>query len=105
MENRLSRAARPTVSGCPPYEWTYRESNPDFQSAELVSSPWTTGPRSVSQGSGVRTHALQLPRLADYLLSYPLSQRNAYLQLRRPDLNRRRTAYETVLEPLQSTPQ
>lgn len=42
-ENRLSRAARPTVSGYLP-KWTHRESNPDLQSAELVSSRWTMSP-------------------------------------------------------------
>src|SRR5438105_5434052 len=68
LENRLSRAARPTVSGYLP-EWTHRESNPDFQSAELVSSRWTMSP--CSQGSGDRTHGLQLPRLADYRFPTP----------------------------------
>jgi hypothetical protein len=68
VENRLSRAARPTISGYLP-EWTHRESNPDFQSAELVSSPWTMSP--YSQGSGNRTHVLQLPRLADCRFPIP----------------------------------
>ena len=55
-ENRLSRAARPTVSGYLPYcQWTHRESNPDFQPAELVSSRWTMSP--FSQWSGNRTQA------------------------------------------------
>ena len=104
-----------------------------------------------SQGSGGRTHALRLPRPADYRFPTPCTsgppgnrtpisalrrrrlpvgraapQRSgrgsnpvfrAYqggvrpqhfqtFELRRPDLNRRRTAYETVLGTrLQSTPQ
>src|SRR6266852_6825681 len=70
LENRLSRAARPTISGYLP-EWTHRESNPDFQSAELVSSRWTMSP--CSQGSGDRTHVLQLPRLADHRFPIPCS--------------------------------
>jgi hypothetical protein len=49
-ENRLSRAARPTVSGYLP-EWTHRESNPDFQSAELVSSRWTMSPPKKVSGT------------------------------------------------------
>ena len=130
--------------------WTHRESNPDLQSAELVSSRWTMSP--CSQGSGNRTHVLQLPRLADcrfpiprkwtarelhphFRRAKPVSSswtssphsrggnrthrpspgsrpgrftdlRTRPTKLRRPDSNRRRTAYETVLETrLQSTPQ
>ena len=45
---RFSKPARRAVSGCLPYvfkrQWTHRESNPDFQSAELVSSRWTMSP-------------------------------------------------------------
>ena len=38
--NRFSRAARPTVSGYLPIcQWTHRESNPDSQTASLVSVP------------------------------------------------------------------
>ena len=43
-ENRLSRAARPTVSGYLPFQWTHRESNPDFQTASLMSSLLTMSP-------------------------------------------------------------
>jgi hypothetical protein len=28
------------------HKWTHRELNPNFQSAELASSPWTIGPKS-----------------------------------------------------------
>ena len=31
------------------HKWTHRDLNPDFQSAELVSSPWTIGPKSVDR--------------------------------------------------------
>ena len=45
---RFSKPARRAVSGYLPYvfkcQWTHRESNPDFQSAELVSSRWTMSP-------------------------------------------------------------
>ncbi len=50
-------------------KWTHRESNPNLQSAELVSSRWTMSP--CSQGSGDRTHVLQLPRLADRRFPIP----------------------------------
>ena len=78
-----------------------------------------------SQGSGDRTHVLQLPRLADCRFPIPRVEWTAgeshpdlrragaasscwtsSPKLRRWDLNPRDTAYETVLETgLQSTPQ
>ena len=67
-ENRLSRAARPTVSGYLP-KWTHRESNPDYQSAELVSSRWTMSPQSGEWGSNPRSPA---PKAGGLPLSYPL---------------------------------
>ena len=42
--NRLSRAARQTVSDYLPFEWTAGESNPDFRCAKPVSSRWTSSP-------------------------------------------------------------
>ena len=56
-ENRLSRAARPTVSGYLPFlfQWTHRESNPDFQTASLMSSRWTMSPSLFSGPPGSRT--------------------------------------------------
>ena len=45
LENRLSRAARPTVSGYLP-EWTARELHPHFQRAKPASSSWTSSPMS-----------------------------------------------------------
>jgi hypothetical protein len=41
---RFSKPARRTVSGYLPFQWSHRELNPDFQSAELVSSRWTMTP-------------------------------------------------------------
>ena len=52
--NRLSRAARPTVSGYLPFQWTHRGSNPDLQTASLMSSLWTMSP-SDSGPPGSRT--------------------------------------------------
>jgi hypothetical protein len=53
--NRLSRAARPTVSGYLPFQWTHRELNPDPQPAELVSSRWTMSPCCSVDVPGSRT--------------------------------------------------
>ena len=69
VENRLSRAARPTVSGYLPYQWTHRESNPDPQTASLTSSLWTMSPILFSGPPGSRT---------------PI----AWLQARRPTIGR-----------------
>ena len=56
---RFSKPARRAVSGYLPYvfkcQWTHRESNPDFQSAELVSSRWTMSPCHFSGPPGSRT--------------------------------------------------
>ena len=54
-ENRLSRAARPTVSGYLPFQWTHRESNPDSQTASLMSSRWTMSPSFSVDQPGSRT--------------------------------------------------
>ena len=52
---RISSAVRPTVSGYLPFEWSHRESNPDFQHAMLVSSRWTMTPCCSSGPPGNRT--------------------------------------------------
>ena len=45
-----------------PLEWTHRESNPNLQSAELVSSLWTMSPRFHRGPFGSRTRPSSLPR-------------------------------------------
>ena len=47
-----------------PYQWTHRESNPDYQSAELVSSRWTMSPLDFSGPHGSRTHHTDLARVS-----------------------------------------
>lgn len=81
----------------PLVQWTWRESNPHFQHARLMSSRWTTGPCS-SQGSGGRTHALRLPRPADYrfptpCFSGPTGSRTPISALRRRRLPLRPAAH------------
>jgi hypothetical protein len=86
-------------------QWTHRESNPDLQSAGPASSRWTTGPIMPTTDSTDNTDEKTGAERVDFL-NYPCHPCYPWLEdLRRPDLNRRRTAYETVLEPLQSTPQ
>ena len=58
--NRVSSAARPTVSGYLPdsqsvIEWTAGESNPDFLVASQASSRWTSSPFSSNRPGGSRT--------------------------------------------------
>lgn len=48
VESRVSSAVRPTVSGYLPYQWTHRESNPDYRHAIAVSSLWTMSPNLLS---------------------------------------------------------
>ena len=51
--NRLSRTARPTVSGYLPFEWTHRESNPDLRPRQGRCRPaWTMSP-SISDSARV----------------------------------------------------
>ncbi len=45
-------------------QWTHRELNPDFQSAELVSSRWTMSPCVSSGPDGSRTHHTDLARVS-----------------------------------------
>jgi hypothetical protein len=61
-ENRLSRAARPTVSGCPPnsspHEWTAGELNPDSLGANQVSSQLDQQPGHWCQPTKKARHLL-----------------------------------------------
>ena len=108
------------------FKWTAKESHPHFRRARLASSFWTSSPFSdpgwartivtwvsvrgvfaagprdhCSSRGGNRTHKHQALELA----ALPVLRAPA-VKLRRSDLNRRGTAYETVLETgLQSTPQ
>lgn len=45
---RFSKPARQTLSGYLPYQWTYRESNPDDRHAIAVSSRCTMSPLLLS---------------------------------------------------------
>ena len=52
---RTRNAASEARCDCPFHhrgnvQWTYRDSNPNLQHAELVSSPWTIGPRQWTAG-------------------------------------------------------
>ena len=53
--NRVSTAARPTVSGYLPSAWTARESHPHFRRAMPASSCWTSSPIRTRGPSGIRT--------------------------------------------------
>jgi hypothetical protein len=72
-------------------EWTRRESNPHPRHARPASSRWTTGPDSGDDGN--RTQPVRVRGGLATLAHAPP------FELRRPDLNRRRTAHETVLGP------
>src|SRR5262249_45110914 len=50
VEPRTPRSKRGMISLSPSgRKWTCRDLNPDFQPAELVSSPWTIGPLSMDR--------------------------------------------------------
>jgi hypothetical protein len=67
--NRISNAARPTVSGYLPgtivdrknREWTAGESNPDFLVAGQVSSRWTSSPLFSKPRSARESNSVHLP--------------------------------------------
>jgi hypothetical protein len=72
-------------------KWTRRESNPHCRHARPASSRWTTGPESGDDGN--RTQPVRVRGGLATLAHAPP------FELRRPDLNRRGTAHETVLGP------
>src|SRR5207245_5979332 len=77
-------------------QWIAGESHPDLRLAGTASSSWTSspvGPWSAERGA---QSACEEP---SFVVGAPRFTLRASRQLRRPDSNRRRTAYETVLEP------
>src|SRR5262245_21611751 len=50
FEPRTPRSKRGMISVSPSgRQWTHRDLNPNFQSAELASSPWTIGPNAMDR--------------------------------------------------------
>src|SRR5262245_35511883 len=52
VENRLSRAARPTISGYLPFPATHGDSGPELRHARAVSARWTMSPSRKCQWTG-----------------------------------------------------
>ena len=61
LANRPGKPYPATFRIC---QWTHRESNPDFQSAELVSSRWTMSPQLSLPRSSLRRSRISRSSLA-----------------------------------------
>src|SRR5262245_54200602 len=79
-------------------EWTHRESNPDLQHAELVSSRWTMSPLSVDR-RGLEPRFS--PREGDV---FPLDQQPGTVEARGIEpSSQRRGLYRPAVIPLTGT--